>query len=537
MMDWVLDHFLGRRIQADTDRYLEELALAPTLASRRNASALFQRFNAEPGPKVTLGETLWGEPVKVPLKEIVRSFGQIGGGMGTGKTCVAGIIAEALIDLAASSPTIGFGCIDAKRELYLTMLFLLAKKMKMLERSDPPAAERLRRRIFICDFSCTDPLTSYNLLAPWPGADPEFFAAERADLLLDMLEGGDDLSLSGKTLLQKLSLLLSEFKLPIGYLNQVLDNEGLRRRLVARCQNQDVAAYFNQRFRDIPKPTISALQRRIQALLASEGVRLALNGPSVPDFRRLQDESAIVFINCFGKNISRSVRRLLHNLGGSDVTHSIFPRQKKEKPFLWILDESQNFFATPSLRQDMHEVLTMGRSFGSYFLFLTQNVSTAVQDPRMLAILHTNIRWALALRSDPSDCAFMKPALPVTGRRVRPEMDPFAEKSFYSLAEERSLALDEVAHLPDRTAWVWFKAHSAEAVKINTQELTIPHDRELEDATLSLQCDPSVGMRLSRREYDRLVAERDRQWAEEEEGDLAASLEAAYRRSQGRAGG
>jgi hypothetical protein len=532
MMNWFLDQFWGKKIEQETEHYLQDLALSPTRASQRNVRELLARFNAAPGPKITLGKTLWGEPVSVPLAEIVRAYGQIGGGMGAGKSFTGGNIAGRIIDQAPYDPTIGLGGLDQKHEFYLILLFLLEKKLNALERSDPLATERLRQRISICDFSCTDPLTSYNILAPWPGADQEFFAAERADLLLDMLEGGDDLSLSGKTLLEKLILLLSEFGLPIGYLNRVLDNESLRRRLVARCRNPSVAAYFAQRFRDVPRPTIAALQRRIESLMASDGVRLALNGPSAPDYRRLQDQSAFVFINCFGGNISRRVQRILQSLIASDVTHSVFARRETEKPFLWICDEAQNFFLTPTLRENMAQVLTMGRSFGSYFLFLTQNISTAVQDPRILAVLHTNIRWALALRSDPSDCAFMKPALPVTGRRFRPEMNPFAEKSFYSLTEERALALDEVAHLPDRTAWVWFKALSAEAIKIRTRELAIPQGPELEDATLSLQRDPGIGMRLSRREYDRLVAERDREWAEED-GDLGASLEEAYQRSRG----
>ena len=531
-MQWVLDHFFGTQLKQATARRLQELSHAPTLASQKNTRDLLARFNAQPGPKVTLGETLWGEPVNVPLAEIVRAYGQISGGMGSGKSFTAGNIAKALIDRAAYDPTIGFGCIDAKRELYLIILFLLAQKLNTLDRTDPAAAERLRRRIFICDFSCTDPLTSYNILARWPGTDLDFFASERTDLIFDLLEGGDDLSLSGKTLLQKLILLLSEFSLPIGYLNRVLDNEDLRQDLVARCRHEAVAGYFRQRFRDVPKPTIAALQRRIEGLLVSEGVRLALNGPSAPDFRRLQDESAIVLVNCFGSNISRRVRRFLHCLGVSDATHSILPRQTRENPFVWGCDESQNFFATPALRQNMAEVLTTGRSFGSYFLFLTQNISTAIQDSRMLAILHTNIRWALALRGEPADCAFLKPALPVTGRRVRPEMNPFADKSFYSLNDERALALDEVAHLPDRVGYLWFKALSPEVIKIKTQELAVPHGRELEAATLSLQRDPSIGMRLSRREYERLIAERDREWREEE-SDMAANLESAYQRARG----
>ena len=150
----------------------------------------------------------------------------------------------------------------------------------------------------------------------------------------------------------------------------------------------------------------------------------------------------------------------------------------------------------------------------------------------MLKILYTNLRWSFSMRGEPDDCAFLKSALPVTGRRVQPQADPFQEKRFYSIAEERALALEEVAHLPDRTGYLWFKTRAAEAIKIKTQELAMPQGRDLELATLPIRSDPTIGMRLSRKEYERLMAERDREWAEEP-GDLGTRLEKEYRRGRG----
>ena len=74
---------------------------------------------------------------------------------------------------------------------------------------------------------------------------------------------------------------------------------------------------------------------------------------------------------------------------------------------------------------------------------------------------------------------------------------------------------------------------AAEAIKIKTQELAMPQGRDLELATLPIRSDPTIGMRLARQEYERLIAERDRQWAAEEESDLGASLEQTYRRARG----
>src|SRR5207244_654002 len=115
---------------------------------------------------------------------------------------------------------------------------------------------------------------------------------------------------------------------------------------------------------------------------------------------------------------------------------------------------------------------------------------------------------------------FLKASLPVTGQKPRPQTNPFEERSLYSVAEERALTLDSIGHLPDRVGWLWLKTHSAEALKINTRELAIPQGRELEEATLALRRDPAIGMRVSRKEYERRIAERNREWMAEEHGDL-----------------
>src|SRR2546427_7994820 len=144
-----------------------------------------------------------------------------------------------------------------------------------------------------------------------------------------------------------------------------------------------------------------------------------------PDFRRFQDEGKIVLLNCFGENISRGVRRLLQALVLSDIRQAVFARRQKDISYLWLCDEAQNFFLTEKERDNMTDLLTMSRSFGAYFVFLTQNMSTAVQDPRMLKILYTNIRWSFSMRGEPGDCAFLKAVLPVTGRALRPQASPF----------------------------------------------------------------------------------------------------------------
>jgi len=426
----------------------------------------------------------------------------------------------------------GFGVLDAKGEMFLGALWLLQTRLEELARTNPEADEALRQRIIILDFSSRDPLSAYNLLARPGASDPEFFALSRADLVMDLLDG-DKLSMGGMAALQRLFMLLSDFGLPITWVGSFLRDANLRQRLLAESKNRELVHYFGQQFDSLPKATLAAIERRMEALTASESVRLTLSGVTAPDFRQLQDDSRIVLINCFGENIARSVRRLLQCLVLSDIRQGVFARRNKDRPFLWFCDEAQNFFTSARLQDNMQDLLTMSRAFGSFFLYLTQNMTTAVGDTRLLKVLYTNIRWAFSMRGDPSDCEFLAPALPVSGRRPKPRSSPFDERSYYSEREERRLLLDGISQLPDRTGYLWLKSHDAGAIRLRTAELKIPPAGDLERATESIRRDPTVGWRVTREVYERQMAQRDRQWQEPIGGDLNETLTAFYRKTRG----
>ncbi|MDA2937068.1 hypothetical protein MYX75_02240 [Acidobacteria bacterium AH-259-A15] len=534
-MSWLLDQFFGRKLEKETDACLRQLRLACVLSSRSKAAELINDWRQKEGPKITLGHAEWGDPVAVPGGNLIGGHALVTGGTGAGKTMFALLIIKALTGLLPQEKTIGFGLIDPKRDLFDRTLFLLAKRLESLVEQDPRAARELRRRIVIYDFSSRNPLSSYNILARWPNVEPDFFAFNRADLLLDLLAGSDRLSLGGIAVLRKVMLLLSEFGLPITCVDRVVEDEWFRNDLLARSRNESVKTYFRKHFLNVPKPTVAALLRRIDALFASEGVRLSLSGTTTPDFRRFQDEGKIVLVNLFGHNIARGVRRLLQGLILSDIRQAVFVRRNTEEPYLWICDEAQNFFLTENLRDNMTDLLTMSRSFGSHFLYLTQNMSTAVQDSRILKVLYTNLRWSFSMRGEPGDCAFLKPALPVTGRKLRPQADPFAEKTFLSMTEERAQTLDAIAHLPDRVGYLWLKSLSNEAIKLRTGDIDLPSGGDLQQAIRQIKSDPGIGMRMSRREYQRLIEKRDQEWAEGVDGDLGGKLEESYRRIRGEA--
>jgi len=124
----------------------------------------------------------------------------------------------------------------------------------------------------------------------------------------------------------------------------------------------------------------------------------------------------------------------------------------------------------------------------------------------------------------------LRAALPVTGRRGRPEPHPFRERTNYSSEEERSLALEGIAHLPDRTGYLWLKARSAEAIKIETPTLALPEGQEFRRIVDALRAEPNLGKRIPRSEYESQILNRDREWLELAEGssELGEVFEKKY---------
>lgn len=520
----LLDNLFGGRLAHETQQHLSAIASGPARAAREQAVTLLRRLAQTPGPQVVLGQTEWGEDVRLPLEFFVQAHGILTGGSGSGKTRAALLILDAI--LTANTPRFSFGLLDPKTECFVQCLYLIAKRLQQM----PPAeAERLRRRLVIIDLAQANPVTPYNIAQPWTGSDLDFFATSRIETLQELL-GSDGLSLRGGSIVKHALKLLAECELPFSYIERVLADEQLRGKLLTRTRNEELQFYFRKHFPDESKATLAAVRTRLSSsLLGNESLRLALAGQGVPEFCRYQSEGSIVLINCASPNIPRTTARTLQALLLSDIRQSVFAR-RTNTPFLWVCDEAQNFFRTPQLRESMDELLRLSRSFGSFFCFLTQNLHTAVRDGDLLENIHTNIRWSLSLRSTPRDAAFLQPALPLTGRLPKPRTNLYAPPEYYSLNEERQARLNALAHLPDRTGWLWLKSQSGEALKIQTTSLTIPTGSAFAATVARLRDDPNVGQRQSRAAYLTAITARDKEWlAAEEQTEQVEQLKRRFR--------
>src|SRR5713226_4080632 len=512
ILHWMIrlgDLLYGRKIQRQTREYLAREAQGQVNATRARSTALLRELAATAGPHVVIGQTLWDDPadVRIPLEYLAKAHAICTGGTGAGKTLSVMTIVEAM--LRSQAPNLSFGVLDAKGELFERTLYLVGRRLREL----PPAeAELLRAKIVIIDLASPDPVTSYNIACPWSGSDLDYFAISRVETLQELLPSGDGLSLRGSSIVKHALMLLAEHRLPFSYFDRVVSSEVFRAKLLARSQDEGLRYYFKSHFPGEGRATIGAVRARLNsALLNSMSLKLALSGTAAPDLRALQDEGKIVLINCAGPNIPRATARTLQALFLSDIRQAVFTR-RTQVPFLWICDEAQNFFRTKYLRENMVDLLTMSRSFGSFFLYLTQNLATAVQDRDMLETLHTNIRWSLSLRGTSQDGAFLKPALPVTGRRQKPRTSSYAPVEFYKSAEERELLLQEITHLPDFEGWLWLKSRSGEAMKIRTRIPVIPIGDAFRAEVRRVRTDVRIGYRVGRGQYLAQISRRDAEW-------------------------
>lgn len=522
---WLLDKLAGKRVQQQTKQHLTELTSAVTRATQERANDLLRNLAQQSGPHVLLGETEWGQAVQLPLSFVTAAHSIFSGGSGAGKSRAILLLLDAI--LAAQTPELSFAILDPKTETFLNTQYLLARSLEQLP---PPQAEALQQRIVIIDLAASDPVTSYNIAQPWGGSDLDFFTTSRVETMTEVLAPGEGLSLRGNIIVKYLLKLLAECEVPFGYIERVLSDDALRRNLLTRVHSEDVREYFQQRFSSESKATLAALQARLSsALLSTESLRLSLSGMSAPDFRRYQDEGKILLINCGGANISRPTARVLQALLLSDIRQSVYARQT-HTPYIFFMDEAQAALRTKQLRENADELLRLARSFGSYFCLITQNLTAGAGDADLIEVIHTNIKWSLSLRSTPRDAAFLKAALPVTGRRPKLRLNPYAPQEYLTLVEERAVQMESVAHLPDRVGWLWLKALSGEAIKIKTAPMHLPSGADFSTAVERLRANPTIGQRMARADYLAALKKREAAWGVAPEAKATNQIEQLKRR-------
>jgi hypothetical protein len=423
-------------------------------------------------PRVQLGKTEWGQRITVPV-DLLAQHGAILGSSGAGKSYIAISLISQILSNSSGGNRLAFGVLDAKGELFERVVAYLYAHLYRLR---PPDRARFLHKIVLIDFSSSAAITSYNLLAPKVGTSNELVVANRIESISDQFSGLSEVTARMKTVMKYLFLLMAEFRLPLSFCERLCGDPYVLNRLAERSKDGQVKDYFAQRFRSESAATILAVRQRLDSLFISEGVRLSLSASTAPDFAALQDEGQIVLINTAGRNITRGISELLQGLILSDIKQSVFQRIAPDSPFLWFFDEAQNLYRTAANREHMVELLTMARSFGSYFVLLTQSLTSAVRDQDILNSILTNVRWLILLRSTLRDSGLISTAIPLTGRMTKARNNPFEPPRLLSDSEELKSRLNEITRFPDRTAYCWLKAHLPSAVRMTTPQVPPPHE-------------------------------------------------------------
>ena len=426
-----------------------------------NIAQKLEKINKKPERTIHLGTTSWNYPVEVPTNQMLFSHGLILGATGSGKSYYSLNFFKKAIEQEKS----GFGIIDPKRELYLKAVNQLVIH---LNRLNPTSKEQLIKKLYIIDYANPNTVVPYNILAPRIGESVEALVHHRVDTICDLFTGSSTLTTRMRITLKYFLYLLAENKLPITFFDYLCDDFALISTLARKSKNDRVRRYYLKRFKAEAKSTIYALRQRIDSLVTNESVRLSLSASTAPDFRKLMDDEKIVLITTSNPGISRETSHTLQMFLLSDITQAVFQRKRVKTAFNWQLDEAQWLYKHRSSRSNINELLSMSRSFGTYFWLLTQSLSSAVTDSEIRNAIECNVKNILMLRSTPSDARILLPALPITGTMQKLKTHPLEPNRYLDPKEEIKARTEEIPRLPDRVGYLWLKTMLGEAIRIKT---------------------------------------------------------------------
>jgi len=434
---------------------------------QKEVEAVLQKMTGN-GGLFNLGQTIWNYPLTIPFIKMI-SHSLILGATGSGKSYAALLMLVHSLKQIKKGMFLPMGFVDPKGELAMKANQYLQAFGHQLSGKEK---EQFYRKIYVIDFSENELVTPYNILY-CKGQSKELLINNRMETISELYQGGGGITPRMKSTLKYCLMLLMENELPITFFEKIFLDNDLVKRLASKSPDKQLKHYFLYRFDTELKSTIYGLRQRIDGLFVSDGVRMSLSGITAPDFRKLQDEGYFVILKLAGANINRSTTEFLLQIVLSDIKQSVFQRQKTDKPFLWHIDEAQVLYKDRTSRENMNDLLTMSRSFGSFFTLLCQSLSSSVRDKDILNSIFANVRWMLTFRSTPRDAQIISSAIPVFGK-VPGSQNYMGTK--ITREQELKLRLAEISHFPERTGYLWLKSELSKAVKIRTKHLQSPYE-------------------------------------------------------------
>jgi hypothetical protein len=438
---------MERQALADYDRFVR-----PAL---RAAEGLFMGT-----ARSSAGEEV---PIRLPWgSELVHQVWC--GGTGTGKTTgVAGTLVAP--ELAARR---GVGVIDFKGDLFRQAIERAAAHAITL-----PAAERerLRQRLVVLN-PFGDYLVPLNVCRPMPGCSIETQAFEVTLAISRCFDSA--LGHHMEAILRHLVVLLANAGLTLLEAPRVLRDNILRTVLVRRSQDVGLEEFFLRAYETIPKVSKDALLSRLEGLLFSEPLRLALGADDLVDFQSVLDRSDPLFAFLGkGPDVSEEQVEVVGSLVVQLLLQATYARGTgAARPRLLILDEFFHLLTAPGMARRFETALATARSFGLSLVFVFHNA--AQLSPALREILLGNADLVMVFRTTARNASLFGDFLP--------DADPDVQRRFRSKSvrpsrdEVRTMRLEALQRLPDRTCFLYDRRKPHRAVRLRLADIPLPHE-------------------------------------------------------------
>jgi hypothetical protein len=439
----VLQAIGAPKLWRDAKRFNETIQRSPTTARRRAAAS--QR------PSLMLGEISPGHPFKLPLEDFA-GHGVICGATGAGKTWGAISLLQQVGRLDLEAHPTAFGIVDGKGDLF-------HRVQEVLELATPN-----RPAPVVLDFARSEPVP-YALLKVHSQESPERLVDRRMDVFDDVLGRDNQLSLRMSRALRNVLLLAVEHGLGFPMVEFLLINADICRELATRSRDERVSGYFLHEFERERNTTVPAILARLDFLLRSAALRWSFGCDHFVDLREAMDSGASVLINTGGPTVPRQVSRVIQSLVLSDLRQAVFARKERTRPYSWFLDEAQTLMVNDADTNNLIDLLTMARSFGTGIVLLTQSVAAASPDHGFLRQLETNVRWIVMFRCGLDDARLLEGGLSPSGNVIKHRHHD-GRLTYLTGEQELKKRLHDVASLPVHEAYAWLRTGRRPATRV-----------------------------------------------------------------------
>ena len=289
---------------------------------------------------------------------------------------------------------------------------------------------------------------------------------------------GHDLGIVQRTILMNALTLAIETGLTLVEVPRLLQDRTLLRDTLSRSHNEDVKAYFAERFTRERSGSLVSLLARLEEITLNPLLAPMLAAKGMTRFDRLL-EHAVTVVDLGGAPAGMSeIAKFFGQLILRKVVRAIWSRRvTRSSPCVTIFADEFQELVGPDMVSDTARLLTLARSQRVFFWTLFQQLAQVAHlSPYLLSVLATNTTFQLQFRTTVDDASRLAHILPVTGR-VRRGGDGVADirerPDYLSETEERRQLVHAVENMPRRLAWFLNRNRTAPAVLLKSATLDL----------------------------------------------------------------